>query len=87
MTTTEPRPWLKNYPSGVPANIDINQYATLVQMVEEAFQKYRDKTAFTCMGKELTFGEVDKLSRDFGAYLQSRGLEQGDRVIQGDRWG
>jgi long-chain acyl-CoA synthetase len=80
MTTTEPRPWLKNYPNGVPANIDVNQYATLIQMVEEAFQKYRDKVAFTCMGKDLTFGEIDKLSRDFGAYLQSRGLEQGDRV-------
>lgn len=80
MTTTEPRPWLKNYPNGVPANIDVNQYATLIQMVEEAFQKYRDKPAFTCMGKELTFGEIDKLSQDFGAYLQSRGLEQGDRV-------
>ncbi len=80
MTTTESRPWLKNYPSGVPANIDVNQYATLVQMVEEAFQKYRDKPAFTCMGKELSFGEMDKLSRDFGAYLQSRGLEPGDRI-------
>ena len=51
MTTTEPRPWLKNYPNGVPANIDVNQYATLIQMVEEAFQKYRDKPAFTCMGR------------------------------------
>ncbi|MFN7115256.1 MAG: AMP-binding protein [Saprospiraceae bacterium] len=80
MITTDSRPWLKNYPSGVPANIDVNQYATLVQMVEEAFQKYRDKPAFTCMGKEFTFAEIDKMSRDFGAYLQSRGLEPGDRV-------
>ncbi len=80
MTTTEPRPWLKNYPSGVPANIDEDQYATLVQMVEEAFEKYRDKPAFSCMGKEITFEQLDKMSRDFGAYLHSRGLEPGDRI-------
>lgn len=80
MTTTEPRPWLKNYPNGVPANIDVNQYDTLVQVVEETFQKYRDQPAFTCMGKEMTFGDMDKYSRDFGAYLQSRGLEPGDRI-------
>lgn len=80
MTAMDARPWLKNYPSGVPANIDVNQYATLVQMLEEAFEKYRDKIAFTCMGKDMTFGDMDRLSRNFGAYLHSRGLEPGDRI-------
>ncbi|HMO37972.1 MAG TPA: AMP-binding protein [Saprospiraceae bacterium] len=76
----EQRPWLKNYPSGVPANINTEDYPTLLSMVEEAFNKYASKPAFSCMGKELTFSEVDKLSRDFGAYLHSRGLEPGDRI-------
>ncbi len=76
----EQRPWLKNYPSGVPANINTEDYPTLLSMVEEAFGKYATKPAFSCMGKELTFSEVDKLSRDFGAYLHSRGLEPGDRI-------
>ena len=76
----EQRPWLKNYPSGVPANINTEDYPTLLSMVEEAFNKYASKPAFSCMGKELTFSDVDKLSRDFGAYLHSRGLEPGDRI-------
>jgi long-chain acyl-CoA synthetase len=74
------RPWLKQYPSGMPANINADAYPRLIDMVEECFQKYRDRPAFTCMGKTLTYGEVDQLSAAFGAYLQSRGLEPGDRV-------
>lgn len=77
---SEQRPWLKNYPSGIPANINPEDYSNVVQMVEEVFKKYSDKTAFSCMGKELTFANLDKLSRDFGAYLLSRGLESGDKV-------
>lgn len=76
----ENRPWLSNYPSGVPANIDPQAYATLVDLFEEAFEKYTQKPAFSCMGKELTYGQVDKMSRQFGAYLQSRGLERGDKI-------
>lgn len=74
------RPWLKLYPAGMPANIDPNQYPRLLDMLEECFQKYRDLPAFTFMGKTLSFGEVDEQSRHFGAYLQSRGLEPGDRI-------
>lgn len=76
----ENRPWLSNYPSGVPANIDPQAYATLVDLFEETFQKYTQNPAFSCMGKELTYGQVDKMSRQFGAYLQSRGLERGDKI-------
>ncbi len=77
---SEHRPWLKNYPKGVPANIDPDAYPTLVDMFRETFDKFRSRPAFSCMGKELTFGQVDQLSEYFAAYLQSRGLEPGDKV-------
>lgn len=74
------KPWLQHYPAGMPANIDPEQYPRLLDMLEDCFQKYSNLPAFTFMGKTLTFSEVDRLSRDFGAYLQSRGLEPGDRI-------
>ncbi len=74
------RLWLKNYPAGMPVNIDPDQYPRLLDMLEECFQTYSELPAFIFMGKTLTFGEVDRLSRDFGAYLQSRGLQPGDRI-------
>ncbi|MCO6491870.1 MAG: AMP-binding protein [Phaeodactylibacter sp.] len=77
---SDQRPWLKQYPHGVPANINPDAYATLVELFEETFEKYRKKPAFSCMGKEITFDQVDKQSRSFGAYLQSRGLEPGDKI-------
>ena len=77
---SDQRPWLKNYPHGIPANINPEAHATLVEMLEETFEKFRKKPAFSCMGKELTFDQVDKLSRSFGAYLHSRGLEPGDKI-------
>lgn len=77
---SEERPWLKNYPAGVPANIDVNQYDNLIQFFEENFKKYNTAPAYQNMGKQITFGELDQKSRDFGAYLQSRGLEPGDKI-------
>ena len=77
---SEQRPWLKNYPKGIPANIDADQYQSLVAMFDETFVKYKKLKAFSCMGADLTFEQVDKLSRDFGAYLNSRGLEPGDKI-------
>jgi long-chain acyl-CoA synthetase len=77
---TDQRPWLANYPKGVPANIDPDKYSSLAVMLEEAFQKYKKLPAFTCMGKTLTYEQIDKYSRQFGAYLRSRGLEPGDKV-------
>lgn len=74
------KPWLQNYPAGVPVNIDPNQYPRLLDMLEECFQKYHDLPAFVFMGKTLTFGEVDDYSTAFAAYLQSRGMEPGDRI-------
>ncbi|HMQ47710.1 MAG TPA: AMP-binding protein [Saprospiraceae bacterium] len=77
---SESRPWLKNYPSGVPANIDPEAYPNLVAMLEETMKKYKGKPAFTCMGKSLTYDQLDRQSSQFGAYLQSRGLEAGDKI-------
>lgn len=77
---TEQRPWLKNYPNGIPANIDPDAYPSLVALFEETFEKYRKMPAFACMNKELSFDQVDKYSKQFGAYLQSRGLEAGDKI-------
>jgi len=77
---TEQRPWLKNYPGGVPANIDPEAFCSVVEMMEATFEKYRKQVAFSCMGKGLTFDQIDKMSRNFGAYLLSRGLEPGDKI-------
>jgi len=74
------RPWLSAYPPGVPADIDASQYASLVQLMEESFQKHAAKPAYSFMGKEVTFGQTDSLSRAFAAYLQGLGLAKGDRV-------
>jgi len=74
------RIWLKHYPPGVSAEIDPSRYASLVAMLEESFAKYRERMAFICMDKGLTYGETDEMSRAFGAWLQSRGLAKGARV-------
>ena len=72
--------WLKHYPAGVPATIDVEQYPSLVALIDEAFETHRDLPAYKFMGKTLTFGQVDELSRAMAAYLQSLGLARGDRV-------
>ncbi len=72
--------WLKQYPKGVPANIDVAQYPSLVALIEESFKKYRDLPAYRFMGKVITFGQVDDLSRAFAAYLQGLGFDKGDRI-------
>ena len=74
------RIWLKQYPAGVPADIDMSQYASLVALLEESFVKFRDRKAFICMDKAITYGELDQLSLALGAFLQSKGLQQGARV-------
>lgn len=76
----EQRPWLSNYPAGVPANIDSNQYESLIEFVDDCMQKYAKNEVFECMGASITYKKLDKLSRQFGAYLQSRGLQKGDRI-------
>jgi long-chain acyl-CoA synthetase len=74
------RIWLKSYPAGVPADIDTKRYRSLIQLFETSIARYRDRPAFHSMGKGITFGELDKLSHDFAAWLQGRGLAKGSRV-------
>ncbi|HEY4065377.1 MAG TPA: long-chain-fatty-acid--CoA ligase [Burkholderiaceae bacterium] len=72
--------WLKQYPAGVPANIDVNQYGSLVALLDESFKKYAGRVAYKFLGKAISFAQVDDASRAFAAYLQEQGLEKGDRV-------
>jgi long-chain acyl-CoA synthetase len=72
--------WLKSYQEGVPAEIDFTQYRSLTQLLEEAFKKYSDRKAYACMDKSITYGELDTMSAQMGAWLQSRGMKQGARV-------
>ncbi|MGK5065611.1 long-chain-fatty-acid--CoA ligase [Janthinobacterium sp. LB3P112] len=72
--------WLKSYPDSVPAEIDCTQYRSVTHLLEESFQKYADRNAFVCMDKFLTYRELDKLSLQMGAWLQSKGLKKGARV-------
>ena len=74
------RIWLKNYPAGVPADIDPTRYSSLVAMFEESFAKHRNADAYVSMDKTLTYGQLDELSTAFAAWLQGRGLARGDRV-------
>jgi long-chain acyl-CoA synthetase len=74
------RPWLSSYPQGVPADIDASQYPSLVALMEESFRKYADRTAYSFMGKDISYGETDRQSKAFATYLQGLGLAKGDRV-------
>ncbi|MBU1822623.1 MAG: AMP-binding protein, partial [Bacteroidetes bacterium] len=76
----ETYPWLKAYPKGVPYEINPEAYPSLLELMEEGFRQYAAQAAYSNMGKELTFGEIDRLSGEFAAYLQSLGLQKGDRV-------
>ena len=74
------RIWLKSYPPGVPSDIDVTRYTSMVAMMEESFKKFADRPAYSFMGKEQSYKQVDELSQTFGVYLQSLGLAKGDRV-------
>jgi long-chain acyl-CoA synthetase len=74
------RVWLSSYPPGVPADIDPSRYPSLVALMEESFQKYAGRTAYSFMGKDVTYGQTDSLSRAFATYLQGLGLAKGDRI-------
>jgi long-chain acyl-CoA synthetase len=74
------RPWLQYYPPGVPAEIDTSRYPSLVALFEESFQAHAAKAACGCMGKTLTYAELDAASRAFAAWLQSKGLARDARV-------
>jgi long-chain acyl-CoA synthetase len=72
--------WLKSYPPGVPKEIDPTQYESVTDMLEESFREYRAKPAFACMGKQITYGELDSLSTRLAGWLQSKGIARGARI-------
>jgi long-chain acyl-CoA synthetase len=72
--------WLKSYPKGVPADIDYNQYESLVQLLDEAFKKYSNQPAYSCMGVTMTFRQLDENSAAIAAWLQSKGFGKGTRI-------
>jgi long-chain acyl-CoA synthetase len=74
------RIWLKQYPPGVPADIDTTQYPSLVELLEESFAKFADRKAFICMDKAISYRDLDEMSKALAAYLQSKGLQKGARV-------
>jgi len=74
------KPWLKSYPKGVPAEIDLSAYRSIVDIFEDSCNRYRDRTAFLNFGTPMTYGELDHRSRKFAAWLQRQGLNSGDRI-------
>jgi long-chain acyl-CoA synthetase len=74
------RIWLKSYPKSVPAEIDVNEYASVREVFEDSVKRYAERPAYSCMGKSITFAELDTLSAAFGAYLQANGCGKGTRI-------
>src|SRR6187551_1016051 len=72
--------WLKQYPAGVPAEIDVNQYSSLVALLDESFRRFGERTAYKFMGRAISFKEVDQASAAFAAWLQAQGFAKGDRI-------
>ena len=74
------RIWLKNYPPGVPHDVDADQYGSVAQMLEESFRRHADNPFSVCMDRWMRYRELDRLSAHLGAWLQGQGLEPGARV-------
>jgi len=74
------KPWLKSYPPGVPTQIDLSSFHSIVDVLEQSCSKYKDRMAYHNMGTEISYSELDYLTRNFAASLQNMGLKQGDRI-------
>ena len=75
------RPWLASYPAGVPQQIDPDEYPSIVSVLQSSLEKYRDRPAFSNMGRSITYAELDTYSKQFAAYLLGElKLKKGDRV-------
>ena len=74
------RPWLNAYPAGVPADINVTKYQSLLELIDHAFATHSQKLAYSFMGTAITYAQTDSLSKAMASYLQGLGLKQGDRV-------
>jgi long-chain acyl-CoA synthetase len=72
--------WLKSYPPGVPAEIDTTQFGSVANLLERSFREHALACAFVCMGRELTYVELDEKSRHLAAWFQAQGLARGARI-------
>lgn len=74
-------PWQRFYPKGVPYEINPDAYSSLAALIEEGCERFSDKPAYACMGKQITYGELNTLSNQFASFLQhDLGLKKGDRI-------
>ncbi|MBK7614938.1 MAG: long-chain-fatty-acid--CoA ligase [Vitreoscilla sp.] len=74
------KPWINHYPPGVPSEVDVSSYSSLVELLEVAWRMHASRGAAECMGASISFGAVDELSSALGAWLQAKGLVKGERV-------
>ncbi len=77
---TSDRIWLSSYPEGVPSDIDASRYSSLVTLMQEGFTQFAERAAFSFMGKDLSYADLDAQSQAMAAYFQSLGLAKGDRI-------
>ncbi|MEZ0540935.1 AMP-binding protein [Fibrella arboris] len=81
-STTNTHPWTKFYPKGVPADINPDAYTSLAALIEDGCSRFADRPAYACMGKLLTYREIDEQSKQFASFLQHElGLKPGDQVV------
>ncbi len=74
------RIWFEGVPTGVPADIDVSRFESLSDLLDESFRRYASRSAFVCMGRALTYAELDVMSHNLAAFLQGKGLERGARI-------
>ena len=74
------KPWLDNYPPGVPAEIELDGRTTLTDLLDASFKQFADRDAVACMGSHLRYADIDRLSHDLAAWLQSLKLKPGARI-------
>ncbi len=81
MAGTSDRPWLAHYPKGIPAEIDVAEFASIVELLENCFDRFRNRPAYSNLGRTISYGELDLLSQQFARYLvNDLKLAKGDRV-------
>ncbi len=81
MTASSDRPWLAHYPSGVPAEIDLGEFTSIAALLDNCFDRFRQRPAYSNMGRTITYGELDQLSQQFAGFLvNDLKLAKGDRV-------